>query len=105
MLRYLVKVLVCFSSPRVVPSFWKTMWKIHVHHRLKLFVWRCFHDFIAVKQQLIRRKLMQEDVCPYCGKETGTSVHCLLLCGGPKFFLFASPLGLNIEMFVVMNFC
>ncbi|KAL9671986.1 hypothetical protein QQ045_009560 [Rhodiola kirilowii] len=51
------------------------IWKINVPERIKIMVWRAFHDSLPVTEKLQRRGCNAEFVCCYCGFEWETAKH------------------------------
>jgi hypothetical protein len=43
----------------------------------KNFMWRAYQDLLLAKDNLVRRKIIQDPECPLCGLEAETSYHIL----------------------------
>ncbi|XP_072069297.1 uncharacterized protein [Arachis hypogaea] len=48
--------------------------------KVKIFIWRLLHNGIPVRQCIQSRFHNVQDVCPRCGGERETALHCLVLC-------------------------
>ncbi|XP_021747897.1 uncharacterized protein LOC110713759 [Chenopodium quinoa] len=56
--------------------FVKLIWSMHIQPKWKIFLWKLFHDSIAVKGNLVRRGLQIEEFCDFCGmEEEDNSIH------------------------------
>ena len=88
------------SSQDVVPSIWSRIWKLSVPNKVKNFLWKACKEALPVKKNLVRRRVLEEDVCCHCKKLRTVSMLCgtvlsfqqfgkLTLCGyfaGPRSF-------------------
>jgi len=59
---------------------WKVIWALEVPNSVKMFMWRACNDLLPTKCNLLKRKMMDESVCPYCCREEETVVHVLWSC-------------------------
>ncbi|CAL1413624.1 unnamed protein product [Linum trigynum] len=57
-------------SPPLVPSksatFWKSIWKLHVPERVRVFIWMAVENKLTTKNIRKFRHLTTDDSCPYC---------------------------------------
>lgn len=60
--------------------------------KIKIFVWKAYHNILTVKGNLKRRKLSVDGCCPICGEEEESVEHGLLFCNSTKPFWFGSQL-------------
>ena len=58
----------------------KWIWKADILPRIKTFVWQCYHNSIGVKDCLVRRGMLENGVCPLCGRNPETIIHALRDC-------------------------
>lgn len=56
------------------------LWKLNIPNKIKLFVWRSFHDCIPTNVNLSRHDVEVEVVCPLCRKHPETTNHALFTC-------------------------
>lgn len=56
------------------------IWELKTLSRIKTFLWMCSHGSIGVKECLVRRGVVEEDMCPICQKESESIVHALRDC-------------------------
>ncbi|XP_075652482.1 uncharacterized protein LOC142622815 [Castanea sativa] len=56
------------------------IWKLHTLPRIQMFIWRCFHYGIGVKECLARRGIPIDTTCPLYQSETETIMHALRDC-------------------------
>jgi hypothetical protein len=60
--------------------FWKFLWSLKVPNQVKTFTWRACHDILPTKSNLLKRKVIEEDICPCCNLEKETLFHAIWLC-------------------------
>ena len=56
------------------------IWKLHVLPKIQLFLWKCTHNSIGVKDCLAARGVTIDPLCPLCRKEPESIVHALRNC-------------------------
>ena len=56
------------------------IWRLHTLPRIQMFIWRCMHNSIGVKECLARRGIPIDNTCPLCHSEAETIAHALLDC-------------------------
>lgn len=56
------------------------IWELKTLSRIKTFLWMCSHGSIGVKECLVRRGVVEEDMCLICQKELESIVHALRDC-------------------------
>ncbi|XP_021751639.1 uncharacterized protein LOC110717295 [Chenopodium quinoa] len=61
-------------------NFIKILWKMEIQLKWKYFMWRVFHDGIAVKANLARRGVPVDIVCEHCGVGEEDSQHLFRFC-------------------------
>lgn len=59
---------------------WKFMWQLKVPRTVQLFLWRGCNDILPTKEKLFKRKIIDDPLCPLCGKEPETSGHFFWRC-------------------------
>jgi hypothetical protein len=58
---------------------WKFLWSLMVPNQVKTFTWRACHDILPTKSNLLKRKVIEEDICPCCNLEKETLFHAIWL--------------------------
>jgi ribonuclease HI len=56
------------------------MWKLAIPNAAKKIFWRACHNLLPTKDNLLRRKVVNEPLCPICEKEPETVIHALWDC-------------------------
>jgi hypothetical protein len=59
---------------------WKFLWSLKVPNQVKTFTWHACHDILPTKSNLLKRKVIEEDICPCCNLENETLFHAIWLC-------------------------
>ena len=87
------KLAVTWSSPpnRCTSSaannlrrFWRRIWSIPVPHKIRHFMWRACCNALPMKDNLLRRKITQEELCKDCKGASETVGHVLWGCPKAK---------------------
>jgi hypothetical protein len=63
---------------------WKAIWKLKVPRVIHLFLWRACNNILPTKENLLRRKIVSDPICPLCGREVETSGHVLWGCDAAR---------------------
>ncbi|XP_050238409.1 uncharacterized protein LOC126687899 [Mercurialis annua] len=48
-------------------KWWKSLWKLPIPSKIRVFVWRCFNNWLPVKSNLIQRGMHIDSTCPVAG--------------------------------------
>ena len=59
---------------------WKLLWNLKVPNTEKQFIWRACNDILPIRENLHRRKIIRDPMCPICGLEVETTLHILWEC-------------------------
>ena len=59
---------------------WKLLWNLKVPNTEKHFIWRACNDILPTRENLHRRKIIMDPLCPICGLEVETTLHILWEC-------------------------
>jgi hypothetical protein len=59
---------------------WKFLWTLRVPNQVKVFTWRACHDILPTRVNLVRRKVLEDDLCPLYKLEKETVIHVLWNC-------------------------
>ena len=60
------------------------IWKAKTLPRIKTFLWMCSHNSIGVKSCLVRRGVVNDEMCPVCQRELESILHALRDCSSVK---------------------
>ena len=63
---------------------WSKLWKLRVPNKVKVFGWRACLNTLPTRANLVKRKIIHEDVCMLCSRESETGVHALWTCAVAK---------------------
>ena len=61
-------------------SFWKRLWQINVPHKIRHFAWRACRDILPLKNNLVKRNVLQVDTCDRCNVEAKDSINFFGKC-------------------------
>ncbi|XP_020421443.1 uncharacterized protein LOC109949733 [Prunus persica] len=76
---------------------WKHIWALQVPPKIQMFIWRCYRNVLAVRENLRRRRVDVEADCLLCGNNGKTEVHLFFRCEIARLFWFASPSHLDVH--------
>lgn len=62
------------------PELWKNIWKLQTPSKVKNFMWCLCQNALPTKDNLFRRKILPDPICPLCTHERETVEHLFLLC-------------------------
>lgn len=82
---------------------WKACWRLQIPNAVKMFLWKACHNLLPTKANLLRKKVVDNALCPICLREVETIEHILWDCpsasdvwsGGPITLQKCVSLGLN----------
>jgi hypothetical protein len=57
----------CSSLGTHQRPIWKIIWKLRVPRVIQLFLWRACNNILPTKENLHRRKIVTDPLCPLCG--------------------------------------
>lgn len=83
------------SNTQAQEDVWISLWKLSVPPKLKVFIWKCLHEFIPCKEHLFQKKLIRDTECPSCGAAVESPSHLFFKCDFARAFWFGSPLQLD----------
>lgn len=67
-----------------VEKWWNCLWKTKIPNKIKMLVWRVFHDIIPSNFNLCNKNVPITYGCSECGKKQKTSFHTLFRCKRAK---------------------
>ena len=69
------------SKGAVGGGVWKTLWKLKVPNKIKVFGWRACCNILPTRVNLSKKQIIEDNRCEACKIEPETSVHTLWNCG------------------------
>jgi hypothetical protein len=69
----------CSTRP-IRGDFWKRLWSIKAPNSLKFFLWRACHNLLPTKQNLLRKGVVEDGLCPCCKIQEESTIHALWSC-------------------------
>lgn len=60
-------------------------------------LWKCFHEILPTKRELVRKKVTVEASCPLCGADVETIIHLFVFCPFAQKVWSRSPLLLDFR--------
>jgi len=59
---------------------WKTIWKLKVPAITKNFLWKICNNLLPTKENLFKKNIVQDPLCPFCRVDIETIGHILWSC-------------------------
>ncbi|KAL0011169.1 hypothetical protein SO802_006277 [Lithocarpus litseifolius] len=66
------------SSART--KIWHVLWNLKIPNKIKVFGWRACTDILPTRANLVRRKVLTDDKCPICLRESENTIHAIWEC-------------------------
>ena len=81
-----------FQSPVVTDAVvnWSALWKLKIHDRLKMFIWRIASGILPTKQNLVQRLGFGDSKCPLCQTEDESLEHLFFKCSLSRAIWFGA---------------
>lgn len=77
-------------------TFWRKLWKVKVQEKVKIFIWRLYHNFLPLGHNLCKRGIKTDEKCIFCHFPVENPEHLFLNCWWSKAFWFFTQLDHNI---------
>jgi hypothetical protein len=61
-------------------AIWKRIWGLKVPNATKVFLWRACHNILSTKENLKKRKVVEDDLCIFCCQEQESVFHITWAC-------------------------
>ncbi|GKU86545.1 hypothetical protein SLEP1_g1057 [Rubroshorea leprosula] len=74
---------------------WKHLWKLKVPPNVRVFLWRAILNALPSMDNLVKRGIVQEALCPLCQVADESLMHLLFYCPHVEPIWFGSALGLD----------
>jgi hypothetical protein len=68
----------------IVFSGKKKIWTVKASNASKKFIWRACQNVLPTKQNLLRKGVVENDLCPCCHSEVESVIHALWECPGAQ---------------------
>jgi len=65
-------------------DFWKKLWSLKVPNSSKIFLWRACQNLLPTKQNLKKKCVLNDDLCPCCKFQEESTLHALWSCPGAQ---------------------
>lgn len=69
-----------FQSKQPNLSWWKTLWKLNISPKIRIFLWRASLDIIPSPTNLFSHHVPVEESCFLCNFYYASTSHCILFC-------------------------
>jgi hypothetical protein len=74
----------CTSDSSGLSQLWQKVWNFRGPRALKMFLWRACNNILPTKENLYKRKIVDNPQCDICGADTETVGHILWSCVAAK---------------------
>ena len=68
----------------VLTDLWDKIWQCNVPRVVKLFLWQACNNVLPTKENLYKRKITSDPLCPVCLLEVEMARHALWSCSGAR---------------------
>jgi len=72
------------SSVYSASHIWRRLWSLNLPRHILLFLWRACNEILPTKNNLHKRKVVTDQLCPMCGSEAESVSHALWSCGSAQ---------------------
>ena len=76
---------------------WDKIWKLKVHERTKMFIWRIGANLLLTKDRIAQRLGGLDSSCSLCGEKVETSTHLFFKCTIARAIWFGCNWGLCVD--------
>ena len=63
-----------------VQENWDEIWKLRLPNKIKVFGWRACHEILPTSRNLTRKRIINDNKCSICTRETESTIHSLWDC-------------------------
>jgi ribonuclease HI len=91
------------SSGHQTSRLWTEIWKATVPNRVKNFLWRLAKNILPTRDNLSKKGVQIENLCPLCNAEPETVDHIFLHCQIARLTWFASQIGVHVPQNMPLN--
>lgn len=75
----------CSDKSKMV-SFWRKLWRLKIQDKVKIFIWRLYHNFIPVGVNLTKRGIISKMQCGFYMCPNETPIHVFYECWWARAF-------------------
>lgn len=68
------------SSSQHLEIFWKSVWSLLLPRKIKIFIWKAYHNGLPVGSELKKRIGLLKGKCSFCNFNSETSIHIFKDC-------------------------
>ena len=86
------------------PNVWRRIWGLSVPNKVKNFLWQACKEALPVKSNLVRRKVLSEDLYCHCNLKAEDGLHALWDCASLSAIWEADSLWLFCKSKKFSNF-
>lgn len=65
-------------------ALWKVIWKLKATRVVTMFVWKACNNIFPTEENLLKRGIIKDAMCPICGHAPETVGHALWTCLAAK---------------------
>jgi hypothetical protein len=91
------------SSSQSQDPLWKNLWKLKVHERVKMLLWRIASNVLPTKDNLDQRLGVSDTNCPLCNEAKETIIHLFFECSVVKAIWFGSCWSIRVDTLQAAN--
>lgn len=63
------------TSEGIAKEVWQGVWNAKIPPKVKIFLWKACHNILPVKENLCKKRVLQNNLCSLCHKEAESSEH------------------------------
>ena len=82
---------------------WQSLWKLKLHDRTKMLLWRIGVGILPTKENLAHRIVLEDINCSLCQEDTKSRVHLFAQCPAARAIWFGCKWGLRTGNLQVSN--
>jgi hypothetical protein len=100
----------CSNAARML-DIWRDLWNLKIPSKVKLFAWRACQNLLPTRDNLYKRKVIQDPICPCCGLEVEIVIYSLWSCPtaknvwGDNLSCFQKCSSSQIRFLLFLDFC
>ncbi|XP_026437286.1 uncharacterized protein LOC113335458 [Papaver somniferum] len=79
------------TSLSLPESLWKSLWRLNISERIKLFLWKCLQDVLPTNAKLYGKVKDVSPLCTMCKNEIETTEHLLFHCNNAASIWNSAP--------------
>ena len=68
------------STSSAYTKIWQVLWNLKIPNKIKVFGWRACTDILLTRVNLVQRRVLTDDKCPICLRESENTIHVLWEC-------------------------